>query len=280
MLSLLLPGQAYTYYGEEIAMLDAKINWDKTIDPMGCARGIKEYEYFSRDPARTPMQWDSKTSAGFSTNETTYLPVHYNYKNHNVETQQSKNLKTYKELAILRKRPVFMNGDYEFTSLNNDRVLVLKRFLKNYTLDPEELYIIVVNLGLRSEKINLTSVYPNLDETLEIVVASSNAIRNTDVVPRDNFILTPNAAFVLRGQEEKKETSTDPSTTIRDESTTSPIETTTPTESTTKKGKENSTAPSVSSTKDPDNAASNSTPEFQIMIGAIITVIASYKLYK
>lgn len=53
------------------------------------------------------------------------------------------------------------------------------RFLKNYTLDPEELYIIVVNLGLWSEKINLTSVYPNLDETLEIVVASSNAVRNT-----------------------------------------------------------------------------------------------------
>lgn len=52
-------------------------------------------------------------------------------------------------------------------------------------------------------------------------------------------------------------------------STISPItETTTnPTDSTTKKGEES------------DNAASNSIPVFQIMISAIIIVIASYKLY-
>jgi glycosidase len=130
MLSLLLPGQAYTYYGEEIAMLDAKILWNRTIDPMGCAKGKEKYEYFSRDPARTPMQWNSGISAGFSTNQTTYLPVHSDYINKNVEIQSNRkrsNLKTYKELAALRKEPIFMNGDYEFTNLNNNRVLVLKR---------------------------------------------------------------------------------------------------------------------------------------------------------
>lgn len=135
MLSLLLPGQAYTYYGEEIAMLDTKIFWNRTIDPMGCARGIKEYEYFSRDPARTPMQWSSEISAGFSTNEITYLPIHPDYTDRNVEIQQSKersNLKTYKELAILRKEPVFINGDYELANLNNDRVFVLKRSALQY----------------------------------------------------------------------------------------------------------------------------------------------------
>lgn len=132
MLSLLLPGQAYTYYGEEIAMLDTEINGNKTIDPIGYVRGINKYEYFSRDSARSPMQWNSNTSAGFSINETTYLPVHHNYKFHNVETQQNKNesnLKTYKQLVILRKKPVFTNGDYEFISLNDARVLVLKRLV-------------------------------------------------------------------------------------------------------------------------------------------------------
>jgi len=130
MLSLLLPGQAYTYYGEEIAMLDTKISWDRTIDPMGCARGVNKYKYFSRDPARTPMQWNFRSSAGFSTNETTYLPIHPNYVYRNVEIQRDKkrsNLKTYKQLAILRKEPVFTDGNYEFASLNNGRVLVLKR---------------------------------------------------------------------------------------------------------------------------------------------------------
>lgn len=136
MLSLLLPGQAYTYYGDEIAMLDAKISWDKTIDPIGCARGFDKYEHFSRDPARTPMQWNSEISAGFSTNKTTYLPVHPNYIHRNVKIQDNNkksNLETYKKLASLRKSPIFTDGDYEFASLNNDYVLVLKRlvFLKN-----------------------------------------------------------------------------------------------------------------------------------------------------
>jgi len=132
MLSLLLPGQAYTYYGEEIAMLDTKISWNITIDPMGCVRGVNEYKYFSRDPARTPMQWNSRTSAGFSINKTTYLPIHPNYVYRNVEIQRDKrsNLKTYKELAILRKEPVFTDGNYEFASLNNNRVLVLKRLVQ------------------------------------------------------------------------------------------------------------------------------------------------------
>lgn len=141
MLSLLLPGQAYTYYGEEIAMLDTKIFWNRTIDPMGCARGINEYKYFSRDPARTPMQWSSEISAGFSTNKNTYLPVHPNYDSKNVEIQSEtrSNLKTYRLLAILRKEPVFIDGDYEFVKLNNDRVLVLKRLAL-------QLFIVINNI--------------------------------------------------------------------------------------------------------------------------------------
>jgi len=46
------------------------------------------------------------------------------------------------------------------------------RFLK----DHPSVYIIVINLGLRQEKIDLASKYPYLKNTLEIVVASSNAL--------------------------------------------------------------------------------------------------------
>lgn len=132
MLSLLLPGQAYTYYGEEIAMLDPKIQWDKTIDPMGCTRTEDTYENFSRDPARTPMQWNNEVSAGFSTNKTTYLPVHPEYATRNVkyqEAQERSNLRTYKRIAKLRKNIVFTHGDYELKSTNNNNVLILKRFV-------------------------------------------------------------------------------------------------------------------------------------------------------
>lgn len=55
------------------------------------------------------------------------------------------------------------------------------------------LFIFIILFGFRESLCKLTYVF-------------------RDVVPRDNFILTPNAAFVLRGQEEKKQTSTDSST--------------------------------------------------------------------
>ncbi|KAL2724716.1 maltase A3-like [Vespula maculifrons] len=177
MLSLLLPGQAYTYYGEEIAMLDLKIQWDKTIDPMGCTRTKDTYENFSRDPARTPMQWNEKVSAGFSTNKTTYLPVHPEYITRNVEYQKAQehsNLKTYKRLAEIRKEIVFTHGDYELKSTNNNNVLILKRSLQDHPV-----YIVIVNLWIRQEQINLASLYPDIDDNLEIVIYSSNAIYTT-----------------------------------------------------------------------------------------------------
>lgn len=132
MLSLLLPGQAYTYYGEEIGMLDRKLSWNETIDPMGCSRPKEIFGNYSRDPARTPMQWNSSISAGFSSNNITYLPVHPDYTERNVEAQlksSQSNLKTYKALATLRKDKVFTHGDYEFATLNNDHVFVFKRFV-------------------------------------------------------------------------------------------------------------------------------------------------------
>ncbi|XP_012219493.1 probable maltase [Linepithema humile] len=265
MLSLLLPGQAYTYYGDEIAMLDAKILWNKTIDPIGCARGIEEYEFFSRDPARTPMQWNSQTSAGFSTNNITYLPVHPAYVHRNVEVQENNeksNLKTYRKLASLRKNPIFTDGDYKFASLNNDRVLVLKRFLEN-----NPVYIILVNLGLQQEIVNLTSLYPNLEDILKIYAASSNAIDIMDTVPRDNIILSLNAAVVVTATEENKSTD-DPTA----NTTTSSTENTS-TENTSTDKEE------LEPTKEP-NAASSFTSIFLLVTSAIITVIVSYKFQK
>lgn len=67
MLNLLLPGVSVTYYGEEIGMEDVWISWEDTQDPQAC-NGADEttYESSSRDPERTPFQWDASTSAGES----------------------------------------------------------------------------------------------------------------------------------------------------------------------------------------------------------------------
>lgn len=249
MLSLLLPGQAYTYYGEEIAMLDRKMLWNETIDPMGRSRTNETYERYSRDPARTPMQWNSNISAGFSTNEITYLPLHPDYIERNIEKQQLRkrsNLNTYKSLTILRRDRVFTHGDYELATLNNDRVLILKRFFDNYPT-----YIVIVNLGLRQEKVNLTSLYPNLGDSMEIIVASSNAVHVTKTVSVDSLTLTANAAYVLKANELKGTTTEfDTESTVENCActceTTSSIEPTTISTSSTTEAEKNSTSISIS----------------------------------
>jgi alpha-glucosidase len=64
MLALLLPGTAITYYGEEIGMEDTFISWEQTVDPAGINAGRHRYLNRSRDPERTPFQWDDTPNAG------------------------------------------------------------------------------------------------------------------------------------------------------------------------------------------------------------------------
>ncbi len=53
MLLLTLRGTPFIYYGDELGMRDVDIPADQYQDPQGINLGI------SRDPERTPMQWDA-----------------------------------------------------------------------------------------------------------------------------------------------------------------------------------------------------------------------------
>ena len=66
-MTLLLPGVGVTYIGDEIAMENTWISWENTQDPQGCNAKINGYEKASRDPERSPFQWDNSTAAGKST---------------------------------------------------------------------------------------------------------------------------------------------------------------------------------------------------------------------
>jgi alpha-glucosidase len=112
MLLLTLRGTPTVYYGDELGMRDVPIPFDEVQDPQGLNMPDKN---LSRDPERTPMQWDSTTYAGFS-HEKPWLRLSASSKRVNVEVQKDNpysHLSLYKRLITLRqKEPSLMVGDY------------------------------------------------------------------------------------------------------------------------------------------------------------------------
>ena len=119
----MLKGMPFIYQGQEIGMENlsfqsiAEIDDISTIDQYHVAldAGLSEKEAlacvsrYSRDNARTPVQWDNSVNAGFS-REQPWLSVNPNYKQINVASQirdPESLLSYYKKLTALRKNPVY-----------------------------------------------------------------------------------------------------------------------------------------------------------------------------
>lgn len=119
----MLKGMPFIYQGQEIGMENlsfqsiAEIDDISTIDQYHVAldAGLSEKEAlacvsrYSRDNARTPVQWDNSVNAGFS-EEQPWLPVNPNYKRINVASQiqdPESLLSYYRKLTALRKNPVY-----------------------------------------------------------------------------------------------------------------------------------------------------------------------------
>jgi len=102
-LMMTLRGTPIMYYGEEIAMVnnDPK-RVEDVLDPIGKLGWPK---FKGRDGVRTPMQWDKFQNAGFGKGKP-WLPVHPDYRTHNVETQAKDPdsvLNYYKKIIKLRR---------------------------------------------------------------------------------------------------------------------------------------------------------------------------------
>ena len=117
MLLLTLRGTALLYYGDEIGMTDVVVPPESTVDPDG------------RDPVRTPMQWDSGPTAGFSTGQP-WLPVPPAARTVNVVTEHhdaGSLLTLYRRLLSLRRdEPALSVGSYAPLPPSGD-VLVYRR---------------------------------------------------------------------------------------------------------------------------------------------------------
>lgn len=138
-------------------MLDNKdITWEQTQDPRACNTNETVYQLHTRDPERTPFQWNGTLNAGFSTNETgTWLPVHKNYKEKNLEQQKNNNASTfnlYKRLISLRKTNlVLRDGAYEGKTIG-ESVFAFARYTNNGTI------VVAINLRKEDQKVDLTQL--------------------------------------------------------------------------------------------------------------------------
>jgi alpha-glucosidase len=84
MLLLTLRGTPTCYYGDELGMQDVPLPSELMHDPVG-----KENPERSRDPVRSPMQWDGSVNAGFCpAGVRPWLPVADDYQTFNVATEQ------------------------------------------------------------------------------------------------------------------------------------------------------------------------------------------------
>ncbi len=102
MLLLTLRGTPTIYYGDEIGMRDTPIPFSEVQDPQGLNMPDKN---LSRDPARTPMQWDGEQNAGFS-DAKPWLRLDRYYERNNVEIQKNdpySMLTFYRRLIHLRQ---------------------------------------------------------------------------------------------------------------------------------------------------------------------------------
>jgi alpha-glucosidase len=143
MLLLTLRGTPTLYYGDEVGMQDVPIPFHEVQDPQGLNMPDKN---LSRDPARTPMQWNSDHAAGFTT-ASPWLRVSKSYKFENVETEKADPdsiLMFYKRLISLRQSEKALHvGQYRFLFADRYGIAYLREH------ENEDHFLILLNLSHR-----------------------------------------------------------------------------------------------------------------------------------
>ena len=141
---LTLRGTPFIMQGQELGYSNRR--W-KSLDEFDDLQTRSQYEFalsegrteaealagcnrFSRDNARTPMQWDASADAGFSA-ATPWLPVHDDYAQVNVEAESAdpdSPLSWYRKLAALRaERDELVAGSFEELMADDEQVYAYRR---------------------------------------------------------------------------------------------------------------------------------------------------------
>lgn len=172
------------------------ITWEESDDPSACNTNETVYMLYTRDPSRTPFQWDDTDWAGFSsTNNRTWLPVHPNYRELNLKAQKEADkstFKLYQNLIKLRKEShVLQVGSYTPEAINENL------FAFTRTLEGFDTLAVFVNLGEETsanlrDLITPEDLPPNAKARILIVNNNStlvpgNSIQNIESIPLGKY---------------------------------------------------------------------------------------------
>ena len=194
-------GTPFTYYGDELGMTNigfTKIEQYKDIaaingykkaatDGEDLDHYLKKLNLLSRDNGRTPMQWDAKKNAGFSS-ETPWLPVHENHTTVNVANQQNDHnsvLNHFRKMVALRKKNLLLvYGNYEIIQEEHPTIYAYSRTLEDQKM------LILLNFSELESSIAMSS-YNSANEVLINNYSELSVDKNT-------IILKPYQAVVLK----------------------------------------------------------------------------------
>ncbi|XP_058125978.1 maltase 2-like [Anopheles ziemanni] len=192
-LLMTLPGIAVTYYGEEIGMVD---NPDARKGEPEAEAG-KAFIAFSRDPERTPFQWDDTANGGFCSGQVQpWLPVHPNYRQLNLAAQRQaerSHYKTYQRLVRLRGHETFRHGAIQLVPYSNDIIAYVRELADSDT------FVVVISLAPTARTVDLLSVFPRLAPELHVASSGFNSSHPTGaIVQSDRLAVDGYDGLVLR----------------------------------------------------------------------------------
>lgn len=197
LLLLTLPGTPTTYQGEEMAMRDVLVTFEESVDPWGLNFGPERFHLFTRDPCRSPIQWNDELNAGFSTAQKTWLPVGSDYKTRNMEAQKKdpsgrSSIQMYKAAADLRNQPAFLNNDIDYCVVTEE-IFSYTRF------GPEESYMVAINVGNNTSTEDYTyCASSHINSGAVVLTTPTSTLRENDKVDLAKISLSPGEGIVVR----------------------------------------------------------------------------------
>lgn len=188
MLLLTQKGTAFMYQGDEIGMtnypftsfsqfddVEIKGNYKQVLAKgIPAATYLEELNKSGRDHARTPMQWNAGSQAGFTTGIKSWLSVNPNYKTINVASELNNPLSIfnfYRQLINIRRgNEDLIYGDYLDIAPEHPRVFAFTRKGKQRT------YLTLLNMSGKKTTFTLDSGYKGYQLVLANQPASSKTI--------------------------------------------------------------------------------------------------------